>query len=220
VVGGAFYWGAAHHPDYKSPRGIQVQGRIVDVFNVSPMPADSQVIGDYAIERYYAIDPATGRFFVADLCKGRIRNVIESTRDDGTISYVLDLDRSGLGSPLLQNIGGLIEQPDNGSTYLGIRAQAGTAEALLLNYDGRLPRERSEFRSAKGQDARTFLRQIAAGAWRPTRHLLNTDGTNFVLTSTDMYPYFSAVFGMKGLLLLSRLEIVDGSALTTTSARP
>jgi len=220
LAGGAFYWGSAHHPDYSSPRGVQAQARIADVFNATPEQTDALVIGDYAIERFYAIDPATGRFFVADLCKGRIRNVLESTREDGTISYVLDLDRSGLQSRVLQRLGGLIDRPADGSTYLGMRAQAGTVEAFPLNYDGRLPHQRSEFRSAKGQDAHAFLHQIAAGAWRPTLHLLNTDGTNFVLTSTDVFPYFTAVFGMKGLLLLSRLEIVDAGALTSTSSRP
>jgi hypothetical protein len=221
VVGGAFYWGAAHHPDYTSPRGAQAQARIVDVFTATPEHGDSLVVGDFAIERYYAINPATGRLFVADLCKGRIRNVLESTREDGTVSYVLDLDRSGLQSaPIVQNLRRLMDQPAGDATYLGIQVPAGTAEAFPLNYDGQLPRERSEFRSTKGLDTRAFLRYIAAGAWRPTRHLLNTDGTNFVLTSTEVFPYFTAVFGLKDLVLLSRLEIVDGSSLTTSVARP
>jgi hypothetical protein len=220
VVGGAGYWGAAYHPDYASPRGQQAQARIVDVFSASPDGHDEVLLGDYAIERFYALDPTTGRYFVADLCKGRVRNVLESVRDDGTVSYVLDLDRSGLQAPVLRELGRLVRQPDDGSTYLGLKAQAGAAEVLPLNYDGRLPRERSEFRSLKGQDTRAFLGAIAAGAWRPTRHVLSTDGTNFVLTSTDIYPYFSAVFGVRGLLLLSRLEFLDGKGLPVSPKEP
>jgi hypothetical protein len=219
VVGGAFFWGAAYHPDYTSPRGPQAQARIVDVFAAAPDLVDEVVVGDYAIERFYALDITTGRFFVADLCKGRVRNVFESVRDDGTVSYTLDLDRSGLQSPMVQGLATLMNRPGQDATYLGVRLQGGPSEVLPLNYDGRLPRQRSDFRSATGQDARTFLHKIAAGAWRPTRHLMNTDGTNFVFTSTDVFPYFSAVFGVKGLLLLSRLEFVDAGRLTR-SAQP
>jgi hypothetical protein len=210
VVGGASFWGAAHHPDYTPPRGAQAQARIVDVFSTSET-GDRYVVGDYAIERYYAMDLATGRFYVADLCKGRVRNVLESTRDDGTVAYTLDLDRSGLHTEELRRLRAQLPMPDDGSTYLGLQLQGGTREAFLLNYDGGLPRRRSDFRSAQGQDMRAFLRKIGAGAWRPAIHLLSTDGTNFVLTSTDVNTYFSATFGKKGLLLLSRLEFVDGS---------
>ena len=100
--------------------------------------------------------------------------------------------------------------------------QDGRTEAFPLNYDGRLPREHSDFRSAQGQDSRAFLKRIAAGAWRPTRHLLSKDGTNFVLTSTDMNPYFTVLFGKKGLLLLSRLEFLDSPSVSeqTTRAMP
>jgi hypothetical protein len=213
VVGGAFYWGVAYHPDYTSPRGQQAQARIVDVFG-SPGADDAVVVGDYAVERFYAMDPATGRFFVADLCKGRVRNIIEWTRDDGTLGYTLDLDRRGLQGSELRRISALVEPPVDGATYLGLKIQAGNIEAIPLNYDGRLPRQRSEFRSPLGQDADTYLRGIAQGAWRPGTHLVNTDGTNFVLTSTDVYPYFSAMFGMRGLLLLSRLEFVDDSGVS------
>ena len=210
VVGGAFYGGMTYHPDYSSPRGGQAQARMVEVFG-SPGADDDVVVGDYAVERFYAMDPATGRFFVADLCKGRVRNVIEWTRDDGTLGYTLDLDRRGLEGDELRRLRALVEPPVDGATYLGLKVQGGTVDAIPLNYDGRLPRQRSEFRSPLGQDADTYLRRIGQGAWRPSTHLVNTDGTNFLLTSTDVYPYFSVMFGLRGLLLLSRLEFVDGA---------
>ena len=43
---------------------------------MSESEADGVVLGDYAIERFYALDLSTGQFFVADLCKGRVRNII------------------------------------------------------------------------------------------------------------------------------------------------
>jgi hypothetical protein len=211
VVGGAAYWGALHHPDYSSPRGTAAQARMIEVFGSSER-GDEVVVGDYAIERFYALDLQTGQVFVADLCKGRVRHVVEWTMPDGTLGYTLDLDRRGIQADVLRT---LVAQPDDGATYLGVRVQGGPSEAFPLNYDGRLPRDRSTFRSPQGQDAAGFLRRIASGAWRPTTHLLNNDGTNYVLTSTETYPYFTVLFGLKNVLLLSHLQFVDGSDLRT-----
>jgi hypothetical protein len=210
VMGGAFYWGATHHPDYKSPRGRQAQARIVEMFGAAPQAMDEVVVGDYVIERFVALHMPTGRFYTGDVCKGRVRNVIESTREDDTLGYTLDLDRRGLGGRALQNIAALVPPPDDGSVYLGMKLQAGDTEAFGLNYDGRLPHERAEFRSATGLDTYEFLKSIAAGAWRPLFHVMPTDGNNFVFTSTDAYPYFTTLFGLEGSLLLGHVELVDG----------
>jgi hypothetical protein len=103
-------------------------------------------------------------------------------------------------------------------TYLGLKLAGGPMEAFPLNYDGILPREHSEFRGQQGHDTRDFLRRIAANPWRPTRHLMHTHGTRFVLTSTDMYPYFSTLFGLKGALLLSHMVLVDADGAARVSA--
>ena len=159
MIGCALYAGLVYHPDYKSPHGAEAQARIVDVFGMSKKAADEVVLGDYAIERFYALDLATGQFFVADLCKGRVRNIIESSQDDGTLSYTLDLDRSSLGKAELLQLNTLIPKPEDGSTYLGVKLQDGPIEAFPLNYDGRLPRERSDFRAPKGRTAAPSSRE-------------------------------------------------------------
>jgi hypothetical protein len=173
---------------------------------------DEVVLGDYVIERFVVLHMPTGRWYTGDICKGRIRNVIESTREDETLSYTLDLDRRGLEGAALQRVAALVPPPDDGSVYLGLKLQAGGTEAFALNYDGRLPHERSEFRSASGLDTYDFLRFIAAGAWRPLFHWMPTDGTNFVFTSTDAYPYFTTLFGIQQSLLLGHIELIDGGA--------
>jgi hypothetical protein len=169
------------------------------------------LIGDYAVERFYAINPGDGRIYIADLCKGRVKRLMESDRPDGTLIYTLMLDRGGLQPDQVQNAIRAELPADQDGIYLGAKVQAGRTDAFLLNYSGVLPWERATFRTWRGDDMATYLRSIPQGTQVTSANLVNVKGTNYVLSSTVAYPYFASLFGMNKAILLSHLVFVDGS---------
>ena len=207
VVAAAALWFGTHHPNYASPRGAAAQERIVQIFG-EPASADGTLVGDYAIERFYALNREDGRIYIADLCKGRVKQLLESNRPDGTVSYSLNLERSNLSSTRIEHLAEKVMPPSDGA-YLGLKVQGGTSEVFPLNYDGRLPPDREAFRSAKGEDMATYLRHFPKTYAVKSVTLFNIRGNNFALSSTDAYPYFTDLFGLKKSVILSHIVFVD-----------
>lgn len=203
------FWLGTHHPDYSPPRGKRAEAEINRVFALSPNADDTSLMGDYAIERFYAIKPGDGRIYVADLCKGRVKEILESSRPDGQMSYSLVVDRSDVRAAQIQDVLNREAATEVSGTYLGVIVQDGSVDTLPLNYDGQLPHDRMSFQTLRGDDLATYLKSIPSGVTVKSFSTINVKGTNWVLGSTDINPYFSSRFGLKGAILISHLVFVD-----------
>src|SRR5688572_19719582 len=85
------FLGSVFHPDTTPPRGSELEERVAAVFG-QPEDIDGRVIGDYLVERFYAVDIDTGERYVADLMKGRITEILSANLDSDRPTYTLLLD--------------------------------------------------------------------------------------------------------------------------------
>ena len=211
ALSGVGYAAFYNYPDTSLPRGTVAEERIAAVFGI-PDDTDGVITGDLLVERFYVLDSTTGDQYVADILKGRVQGVQESTNENGQVMYSLLLDLNNLqrDSALL---GAFIEEvaaPEaDGGYYLGLRVLPGLKDAFMLNYDGLLPNESAEFRGPRGEDIYTYLvgqrfSDVSLGA-----RLVNSEGTNYLLSNTDLFPYFKFIFRLDKAVIISRLIVVD-----------
>jgi len=212
LLSGVGYVAFYNYPDTSLPRGTDAERAIANVFGV-PEDTDGVVTGDLLIERFYVLDSTTGEQYVADILKGRVQGILESTNENGLVTYALLLDLNNLqrDSALL---GAFVEQvappeEEHGGYYLGLRVLPGLKDAFMLNYDGLLPTDRGEFRGPRGEDIYTYLvgqhfSDVTLGA-----RLINAEGTNYLLSNTDLFPYFKFIFRLDKAVILSQLLVVD-----------
>jgi hypothetical protein len=208
-VAGALHWGHNNPPVVLPPTGVSAEAAIGRVFE-RPAAGDETVAGDYLIERFYTRDEE-GNSFVVDMCKGRVKDVQSLVKADGTGSYTFVLDREGLASQqgALESYVRANSWLDSSVTYRGLKVQDGASEVFALNYTGYLPKKRSAFELPTFPDAFSFLSlqgfdDIARGA-----KLINIKGTYYLLSSTDVFPYFAARFGTKRSIFLSETFLIS-----------
>lgn len=215
VLAAAGYLAALYYPDKSPPGPDELESRIAAVLSVPADSADEKLVGDYLVERFYALDVATGERYVADLLKGRIHGVQTAAREDGTRAIVLLLDLRNLqrDRDLYAAFVDAVAPPEQEDfvEYLGLRAFVGNFDAFALNYDGNLPEERREFRGPNGEETYAFLlaRSLARQSLEP--RLIGIDGYNYLLSSSDRFPYFRSQFGVEAVFV-SELIIVDATA--------
>jgi hypothetical protein len=209
-------------PDVSPPSDSEAQRDIAEV--IHPEAADSVLRGDYVIERFYAIETANGRAFVVDLCKGRVTSIVASPRADlAGFSYTLSLDRMGLQRQHAR-IGSFIKRVSPSSVgspaeYLGLQVQGGDRESFPLNFDGSLARRGPTlFRGPDGEDIYEYLRSVDFAAVSESPHLMGVDGTNYLLSNTERFPYFRELFGTGQAVFLSELIIVDATSINRDMA--
>jgi len=203
------YLGATLYPDYSIPRGPKAEQRIAKVFGM-PLDSDEHLVGDIVIERFYAVEPASGKRYVADMCKGRVSQLIEVEREDGTVGYSVLLDRRDLQVDKLKSLIDEVAPPASDATYLGVKLQGGSTDVFAVNYGGRLARNRADFRGSHGEDAYTFLSKFKSPNIGVA--LLTNKDNNFILNSTGNFPYFTSLFQLKDAVLLSHLVFLDATS--------
>ena len=208
------FLGSVFHPDTTPPRGSELEERIAAVFG-QPEDIDGRVIGDYLVERFYAVDTDTGERYVADLLKGRITEILSANLDSDRPTYTLLLDLKNFqrDRALYAAYVGAVAPPQPGSPgdYLGLRALPGLNDAFALNYDGTLPAQREAFRSVDGDDAYDFLLSKSLFEVTASPQLIGMLGYNYLLSSSELFSFFRE-FGPNSAVFLSELIIVDGTS--------
>ena len=221
LVLSAGFWGDKHFPHTAAPTGSEAEREIAAVFSLPPN-SDDKAVGDFVIERFYTLDPASGKEVVFDLCKGRIRSIGAASRDDGRGVYHLLLDRRGLKQQVQQiataTQSATATDSDPSFTYGGLQLQDGDLETFNLNYDGTLPRKLWPFRGPAGQDIDGYLHTQSFDAVSDGARLVPSRGTNYLLSNTQLFPYFRTRFQVQPLLLLSTMFLLDNSVGTPTGA--
>jgi hypothetical protein len=209
----AAYAGFHNHPRVTAPQHEDA-GRFVAAVLHEPATADDDLIGDYVLERFYVVDKTTGKHHVADLLKGRVKDVASVIRQDlGGFAFTLALDRSGLSaeSKRLEAYIARIAPPkvDASAQYLGFKVQDGQSEIFLVNYNGSLPWDQLHVPNAFGPDVYAILEQRDIATVMPL--LIERKGNNYLLSTTNAFPYFSAIFKVEKAVLLSELIFVDAT---------
>jgi hypothetical protein len=219
VLASAGYVGATQHPVPQPPSEVEAATEIAAVFSESEQPAgDLQLEGDLLIERFYTLDLETGQLKIADVCKGRVRDVIAAPGGDWVgYRYTLVLDRTGLSAEAAR-VAAFVRRvvpPEarQDGAYLGLRVPGGTYEVFSLNYDGSLPDQDVVFTDEDGRDAYAFLReQSFEDVTRVGMRLIGVEGNNFLLSNTELHGGFPIQFGTKRALLLGELILVDATS--------
>ena len=215
-VAGVGYIAAGHYPNTAPPRGTDAERQIAAVFGVPSESADDTIRGDLLVERFYAIDSETGEHYVADLLKGRVQRVQETTSDNGQVTYTLLLDLANLqrDKTLLAAFVEEVAPPDdpNKGFYLGLRLPVGVTDAFKINYDGTLPLEHQEFRSPNDEDLYAFLVKQSFPDVTVSPGFVPVAGYNFLLSNTELFPYFRSEFRINKGIFLSELILVDMTA--------
>src|ERR1051325_7122287 len=75
-------WASNNHPDGRN--ASRVERRIAEIYGRPDEGSDDKVVGDILIERFYAVDPETGQRYVADVAKGRVKEIQNWTNEFGT----------------------------------------------------------------------------------------------------------------------------------------
>jgi hypothetical protein len=207
------YLASRYYPHERTPTGSELERRIASAFSIPRATADDRLVGDLLVERFYAVDIETGERYVADMLKGRIQDLQPLPRDDGSTAYSLVLDLRNLqrDRALYAAFVDAVARPSQLSAeYLGLRAFAGDNDAFAFNYDGNLPEARRPFQGPNGEDAYRFLLSQSAARVTASPSLIRIEGYSYLLSSTDLFSYFRAQFGVRALLL-SELLIVDAT---------
>ncbi len=215
LLGFAGYFAAVEHPDTSPPRGSELERQIADVFGLPEGKSDDSVVGDFLVERFYALDVETGEHYVADVLKGRIEGVQPTLRPEGSTSYTLLLDLRNLQRDRALYAAYVSEvarpQAEGLGDYLGLRAPPGVEDAFPLNYDGNLPMARLPFLGPDGEDVYSFLLQQKYADVTATPRLISQEGFNYLLSNSDRYPFFRS-FGVNKALFVSELIVVDATS--------
>jgi hypothetical protein len=216
VLSGTAYYGLTRHPVPQPPSDMEAQREIASVLS-EPEDADTVLKGDLLVERFYFLDTDSGQVKVADICKGRVRELIVSASMDLVgYRYALVLERRNLNAEA-ERLGAFVRRvapPDarEDNSYAGLRVQGGMHETFALNYDGSLPEEDPSFADAEGRDPHSFLRgQVFAEASSQGARLISIEGKNFLFGTTEIFP------GLKGSLseravFLAELILIDATS--------
>jgi hypothetical protein len=218
LLAAAGYAGFSRHPDVSRPTPAEAGREIAESIELGPDGA-FDVTGDYLVERYYGIDLSNGQRFVADIGRGRVRNVVVELRGDWTdYKYSLVLDRSDAQMEQAR-ISALVNDAapppgDDGSRYLGLRAFPDPMILRAVNYDGSLTDGVAPFRGPEGEDVFTFLAgQIYEDVSRRS-HLLESDGTNYLLTTTASVWEIRDRMGISRAVLMGHLLLINPGSST------
>jgi hypothetical protein len=219
LVCSAGYLGATHQPDVAPPEGAKAEQRIAGEFGM-PKPSDGVLRGDLMIERFYTYDVETGQREVAVLCKGRVTDISEVTQPDGTGRYTIVVDRKDLqreADRIAAFVAATAPYQGDQVKDLGLKVQAGDAESLRLNYDGRLPKRYSRFTGPRREDVYTFLSEQSYAGLTSAR-LVGVKGTNYLLSSTGLFPYFRSEFATGQAVIISEFVFIDLTSPAQTAA--
>jgi hypothetical protein len=209
------YLGAQNHPEVLPVEGISAERQITEFYHRED-GADFTLNGDLLIERFYIYNLETGQYQVADLCKGRVKDVFISTSGDWSVpTYQLLLERRGLErerARIASFVAAVtpVEAEPTG-TYLGLRVQGGMVEAFNLNYDGSLPAHHAFFTGPAGEDVFSFLATLNYDVVTAGVPLVNIEGNNYLLSNTDRFPYLRDLFQVRGVFL-AQLILVDATS--------
>lgn len=216
LLAGVGYVAATEYPDASPPRGTELEANIAGVFGVPRDNIDGRIVGDLLVERFYVLDAETGSRYVCDLMKGRISSVQTTTIEGGLQQYTLVLNLQNLNrdnalfAAFVQDVA-RPREPGVGE-YLGLRTPNGLTDAFLINYTGLLPARRLPFSSEQYENLQEFLlsRRFAQVTLSP--ELIGVEGYNYLLSNTDLFPYFRSEFGIGKAIFVSELLIVDTTA--------
>ena len=210
ALAGVGYYAYGHYPDASPPRGSELEARIAAVFGRPVGGHDGSVVGDYLVERFYALSPETGERYVADILKGRIQAVQENRVDGVQSSYTFLLDQQNLrrDQNLYAAFVAAVARPEGPVRYLGLRAAAGLRDAVLVNYSGFLPEAHLEFETDGGRGPYSFL--LEKGLRAPPQ-LIGVQGYNYLFSSSEHYGFFPSEFGLRASFV-SELIVVDATS--------
>jgi hypothetical protein len=207
-------WAANNHPDGRNVS--RVERRIAEIYGRPDEGSDDKPVGDILIERFYAVDPETGQRYVADVVKGRVKAIQNWTNEFGTTFYTFVLERQSLQNQR-QTLRGFVRElapPDVESsiTYLGLVLQPGASDdAMAVNFDGTLPVGRAPFYVwNKRPMYDTLLTQQITALAAP--QLMPSKGYNFLLSTSEIWPYFKTAFNLNKAIWVSEQILVDATS--------
>ncbi|HLF77265.1 MAG TPA: hypothetical protein VJB57_07195 [Dehalococcoidia bacterium] len=211
VIAAVVYLAANFYPDQTPPATSEVEQQAAALFGLPSDTDDGKIVGDLLVERFYAIDVETGERYVADFLKGRIESV-QSLGPEGAGPYLALLNLRNLqrDRALYAAFVDMVARPPG--NYLGLRAFPGANDAFRLNYEGFLPERRLPFQGPEGENAYDFLLAQKYDEVAKAPRLIRHEGHNYVLNSTEMFPFFRTEFRTGRALFLSELVIVDTTA--------
>src|SRR5438552_3801426 len=130
-------WAANNHPDGRN--ASRVERRIAEIYGRPDTGSDDKVVGDILIERFYAVDAESGQRYVADVVKGRVKEIQSWTNEFGTTFYTLVLERQSLQNQrqTLRSFVRELTPPELESSvaYLRLVVQPGADDAMAVNFD-------------------------------------------------------------------------------------
>jgi hypothetical protein len=203
---------AMTYPDGAPPQGSELDANIARVFSVPRDTSDDRIVGDLLVERFYVLDADTGSRYVCDLLKGRITSV-QTNVINGAQQYTLVLDLKNMNrenAPYAAYVQEVARPREPGvGEYLGLRTPNGLADAFLINYTGFVPEKRMPFSSDQYENLQEFLTSRRFAEVTQSPELIGVDGYNYLLSNTDLFPYFRSEFGIGKAIFVSELLIVD-----------
>jgi len=206
-------WAANNHPDGRNQS--RVERRIAEIFGRPDQGSDDKVIGDILMERFYAVDPDTGQRYVADVVKGRVKEIQSWTNEFGTTFYTLVLERQTLQNrrQMLRSYVREMAPPqlEASASYLGLVIQPGAADdAMAVNFDGTVPVDRQPFFVWNRRPMYDTLLTLPLGSIAAPQ-LMPSKGYNFLLSNSDLWPYFKTAFNVDKAVWVSEQILVDAT---------
>jgi hypothetical protein len=207
-------WASTNHPDGRN--ASRIERRIAEIYGRPDEGSDDKVIGDILIERFYVVDPESGQRYVADVVKGRVKEIQNWTNEFGTTFYTLVLERQSLQNQrqtLRAFVRELAPPPlDVSVAYLGLVIQPGAADdAMAVNFDGTVPVGREPFYVWNRRPMYdTLLTQPIGSIAAP--QLMPSKGYNFLLSNSDLWPYFKTAFNVNKAVWVSEQILVDATS--------
>jgi hypothetical protein len=207
-------WAAGNHPD--GLNASRVERRVAEIYGRPDDPkTDDKVIGDILVERFYAVDTESGQRYVADVVKGRVKQIQNWTNEFGTTYYIFVLERRSLQNQrtaLRSFVQQMAPPPLESSTaYLGMVIQPGAEDAMNVNFDGTLPVGRSGFYVWNNRPMYDTLLTVQSSALAAPQ-LMPSRGYNFLLSTTEIWPYFRTAFNVNKAVWVSEQILVDATS--------
>jgi hypothetical protein len=207
-------WASNNHPDGRN--ASRIERRIAEIYGRPDEGSDDKVVGDILIERFYAVDPETGQRYVADVVKGRVKEIQNWTNEFGTTFYTLVLERQSLQNQR-QTVRAFVRELappplESSVLYLGLVMQPGAADdAMAVNFDGTVPVGRAPFYVWNRRPMYdTLLSQPIGSIAAP--QLMPSKGYNFLLSNSDLWPYFKTAFNVTKAVWVSEQILVDATS--------
>ena len=206
-------WAANNHPDGRNTS--RIERRIAEIYGRPDTGSDDKVVGDILIERFYAVDPETGQRYVGDVVKGRVKGIQNWTNEFGTTFYTFVLERQSLQNqrPALRSFVQKLAPPslEENAAYMGLVIQPGPEDAMAVNFDGTVPVGRAPFFVWNRKPMyETLLTQQIGALGAP--QVMPSRGYNFLLSTTDLWPYFKTAFNVNKAIWVSEQILVDATS--------